>query len=306
MPRKLRYVPENHTLLSITNRTIQGRHLLRPGTRFNDIFLGVLGWAQRRHRMRIHAVTAMSSHYHLLLTADNAEQLAGFMRDFQSKLAREVNRLTGWRGPVFERRYEMAVVTDEEKAQVERLRYLLSNGVKEGLVEHVRDWPGVHSAAALIDGEPLLGHWFNRTREYAARTQGEAFSPLRFASEQTVVLSPIPCWAHLSATAYSKRIRALVDDIEAAAARARKSSGKTVLGVAAILTQDPQFRPARLERSPAPLVHAATKAARRFFYQAYAAFVSAFRAASEALRRGHRDAPFPAGSFPPALPFVAG
>jgi putative transposase len=306
MPRKLRYVPENPTLLSITNRTLQGRYLLRPGTRLNDVFLGVLGWAQRRHRIRIHVVTTLSSHFHLLLTADDAEQLAGFMRDFQSRLSREVNRLTGWRGPVFERRYEMTVVTDEEKAQVERLRYVLSNGVKEGLVEHARDWPGVHSVAALLDGEPLIGHWFDRTREYAARNQGEAFDPMRFASEETVELSPIPCWAHLSPAAYRRRLRALVDDIDADAARGRKISGRPVLGVAAILTQDPQFRPAKLDRSPAPRVHAATKAARRFFYEAYAAFVSAFRSATEALRRGNRDAPFPRGSFPPALPFVAG
>ena len=42
------------------------------------------------------------------------------------------------------------------------------------------------------------------------------------------------------------------------------------------------------------------------FYELYAEFVSAFRTASEALRQGNRDVPFPAGSFPPALPFVAG
>jgi hypothetical protein len=53
-------------------------------------------------------------------------------------------------------------------------------------------------------------------------------------------------------------------------------------------------------------VHAATKAARQAFYEIYAAFVSAFREASERLRRGDRNAPFPVGSFPPALPFVAG
>ncbi len=34
--------------------------------------------------------------------------------------------------------------------------------------------------------------------------------------------------------------------------------------------------------------------------------VGAFREASERMRRGDRDAPFPLGSFPPALPFVAG
>jgi REP element-mobilizing transposase RayT len=54
--------------------------------------------------MDIAAVTAMSNHFHLLLIVDDAKQVADFMRDFQSKVAREVNRLTGWRGPVFERR----------------------------------------------------------------------------------------------------------------------------------------------------------------------------------------------------------
>jgi len=42
------------------------------------------------------------------------------------------------------------------------------------------------------------------------------------------------------------------------------------------------------------------------FYELYVEFMNAFRTASEALRRGNRDAPFPAGSFPLALTFVAG
>jgi hypothetical protein len=121
-----------------------------------------------------------------------------------------------------------------------------------------------------------------------------------------MALSPLPYWAHLTAAAYRNRVKALVEDIEAEARRIRESSGATVLGVAAILSKDPQHRPASVACSPVPLVHAATKAARRFFYETYAAFVNAFRAATEALRRGDRDAPFPAGSFPPALPFVAG
>jgi hypothetical protein len=79
-----------------------------------------------------------------------------------------------------------------------------------------------------------------------------------------------------------------------------------VLGVKAILSRDPQHRPASLAYSPAPRVHAATKAARKAFYEIYAAFVGAFGEASERLRCGDRNAPFPTVSFPPALPFVAG
>ena len=306
MARKLRFLPDNPTLVSITNRTVQGRYLLRPDRVLNDRVLGILGKFQRIHGVRIVTITVLSSHFHILLIAEDVLQQSNFMRDVQATLSREVNRLTGWRGPLFERRFNTTPVTNEEKAQVERLKYVLANGVKEDLVEKVLDWPGVNTAAALLQGKSLTGHWIDRSRQYAARNRGEDASDERFAVEETVILSPLPCWAHLPPEHYRQRIEALVEEVEKEAALVRRRSGSRVLGVQAILAQDPQARPDRLARSPAPLVHAATKAARRMFYELYAEFVSAFRTASEALRRGNRDVPFPAGSFPPALPFVAG
>jgi len=190
MARKLRFIPDPPTLVSITGRTVQGRLLFKPGTAFNDRLLGILGRAQRRHNLTLIAISVLSNHFHILAVPESARQLAAFMRDFKSKLAREVNRLTGWSGPVFERRYEMTVVTDEDRAQIERLEYVLAQSVKEGLVERVSQWPGVHSAAALIDGTPLVGHWFDRTREYAARNQKEEITRLQFATEEAVILTP--------------------------------------------------------------------------------------------------------------------
>src|SRR3954447_932083 len=77
----------------------------------------ILGRAQRRYETTISALFVMSSHVHMLLVVDDAKEPAAFMRYVNSKLAREVNRLTGWRGPVFDRRYEMTVVTNEDAAQ---------------------------------------------------------------------------------------------------------------------------------------------------------------------------------------------
>jgi hypothetical protein len=42
-----------------------------------------------------------------------------------------------WPDKVWTRRYQSIVVSNEEMAQVERFRYLLSHGVKEGLVGRV-------------------------------------------------------------------------------------------------------------------------------------------------------------------------
>jgi hypothetical protein len=42
----------------------------------------------------------------------------------------------------------------------------------------------------------LKGYWFNRTKEGAARRRGEAPERLAYASEEEVVLSPLPCWEY--------------------------------------------------------------------------------------------------------------
>lgn len=99
---------------------------------------------------------------------------------------------------------------------------------------------------------------------------------------------------------YRARIAKMVESLEAEAARNRERTGASVVGVKAILACDPLHRPSYLARSPASRVHAATKAARKAFHEIYAAFVGAFREASERLRRGDRNASFPTGSFPPA------
>jgi hypothetical protein len=209
-----------------------------------------------------------------------------------------------WREKFWSSRYRAIVVSGEEAAQIDRLRYVLSQGVKEALVEKVRDWPGVHSGRAHLDGEGLKGYWFDRTKESAARRRGEAPDRLAYASEEEVVFSPLPCWSDRSDDWVRERVRELVKDIEREAAVERERKRITPLGAKAILTQHPHSKPKKTKRSAAPRFHAATKAARNGLREAYNLFVLAFREAAEKLSRGDRAAHFPVGSFPPALPFV--
>ena len=197
-------------------------------------------------------------------------------------------------------------VQPDDRIHRRQLAYCLAQGCKENLVERVRDWPGVHAAQALLDGEPLTGYWFDRSKEYAARRRRASFDPYRYATPETVELSPLPCWKDLSEETYQQRVAGLVQEIEEEAAAERQRTRKPVLGVAAILAQDPQYRPGFLDRSPAPLFLTASYSMWRTLYDAYAWFVLEFRSAAEKLRAGDRAAPFPRGSFPPALPFVGG
>jgi Transposase and inactivated derivatives len=304
MSRKLRFIPEGGSLVEVTCRTLQGRLLMRPSPLLNEIILGVLGRAQRRYPLEIVGYAFLSSHYHLLLRVDQAERLSQFMGYFAGNLAREIARLTGWKDKVWSRRYESILVTNEDAAQVERLAYILSNTVKENMVARVEDWPGVHCAHALLTGEEVEGTWFDRRLEYSTRLQGREPEPREFANAERVVLSQLSCWKHLTPTAYRLRIAELVLSIEETAAAARRESCIEPLGADGIRAQNPETRPRRLKKSPAPFVHAATKAARKAIWESYAWFVAAFRKAADKLKVGDRNAAFPIGSFPPRLPFV--
>jgi putative transposase len=304
--RRLRCIPEERTLIEVTTRTVHGRYLLRPSLLLNAIILGVLARYVWRYGVRCMGFAFVSSHYHLLLEVDDAWQLARFMNAFNSKLAREIGRLTGWREKIWSRRYQAIVVSREEAAQIDRFKYVLSHGVKENLVDRLRDWPGVHAVRALLDGEALEGLWFDRTQEYAARRRGETFDRLQYATPEILTLEPLPCWRHLDPEKRQERIASLVQEIEKEAAAAREKSGVQPAGAAAILSRDPHARPGKLKKGPAPLFHAATAEMRRFLWEAYAEFVAKFRDAAEKLRAGDRSVVFPPGCFPPALPFVPG
>ena len=77
--------------------------------------------------------------------------------------------------------------------------------------ERAQNWTGVHCVNALLDGEPMTDHWFDRIRKYAVRNQGQDFEHLRYATEETVEFSPILCSAHLSPEVYQARIKTLVE-----------------------------------------------------------------------------------------------
>jgi REP element-mobilizing transposase RayT len=290
--------------MEVTCRTLHARLLLRPSPELDEIIGGILGRAQRLYPLQLINYVFASNHYHLLVWVQDAERLSQFVGYLNSNLAREVSRLTGWSGKIWEKRYQAIPVSNEEAAQVERFRYVLSHGVKENLVAHLADWPGVHAVRQLLGDEPLTGYWFDRTQEYSARRRREEHDRLQYATLETVTLSPLPCWEGLTPEAYRERVAGMVAAIEEDAAAARRRTGAEPLGPKAILAQHPHSRPKRIKKSPAPFVHAASKAMRQFLYESYALFVAAYRAAAEKLRAGDPAPGFPAGCFPPALSFV--
>ncbi len=305
MGRDPRYILAN-SLQHVVDVVAHHRFLLCPSEMLNETFLGVLGKAQEKHGMTICAAVVFSSHYHLLLRPRDGRHLADFMCFLKTNLAKEIGgRLRGLPGPFFARRYHSTTVSDEEAAQVRVLRYVLSHGVKENLVDRVRQWPGVHCAASLIDDTPLLGLWLDRTAAWAdKRKHKNAVERLERRQVMELRLSPLPCWEHLPEAAWRLAVADLVEDIDRQGAEERRVTGKTSLGVEAVLAQDPYQCPKDVESSPQPRFHAVAREVLESMIETWRQVLAAFYAASEALRSGDRTAVFPAGTFPPSLPFV--
>jgi hypothetical protein len=234
-----------------------------------------------------------------LASPDSVEQMARFMCHLKTNLSKEIGRLHDWSGPLFDRRYTMIPISDEEEAQVRRLHYLLSHGCKEGFVRAPHDWPGVHCAEALATGKPLEGIWIDRKRQWVARQGAEAASNRDFSTELTLRLDPIPCWGDLSRDSYQARIGQLIAEIEGEAAARYRRMGTEAPGERRILQCHPHHKPARPKRSPCPRFHAFRRRVRKVLQGALAEFFAAFRLASEEFRAGMSHGTFPGNCFPP-------
>jgi REP element-mobilizing transposase RayT len=295
MGRTLRHLPEPGILVEVTCRVIQRRLLLTPTPELKAIILGALAHAQKRHAMKICAFVYLSNHCHLLLQPDDVYQLAGFMRDLNSKIGREIARLYGWTEKLWGRRYTLIVVSDEPEAQIGRLRYLLEQGCKERLVASPKHWPGASSTKALLSGKSLEGLWIDRTEQYKAWERGEPNPDSRFTTTHRVELSPLPCWRELEAHEHQARVRAMVREIEG------DMEGVEVLGKQRVCQRDPYDKPAshpRRRRNPAPRFHAIDSQVRRGLEWVYRLVRMAYRQAYQDLCAG-RVPDFPPGCFVP-------
>lgn len=238
-------------------------------------------------------------------------------------------RLQGWRGSLFEGRYHAIPVSDEPEAQVDRLRYLLAHGVKEGLVDSPIDWPGVHSAAALLGDRNLEGSWVDRTALSRARRRKADARDSEFEQRRVIHLEPMPCWAGHSVQERQSAIAGLVREIERRARRSRRMARgvrqapsetsvarlcpapvldlATVPGLSVKAGERAEpAQPQQTARLPMRRFHAHRMDVRRRLDERLRSLVIAYRQASESLRSGDGSVPFPPACFPPSAGFDRG
>ncbi len=279
---------------------------LKPSVELTQILIGVLARAKSNWpSIQLFAVTVLSNHFHMMLQGP-PQDFSNFVGFFKRETSRRLGQIYGESGPLWHGRYRHTALPTAQ-AQNRCLQYILENSVKEDLVDRCGDWPGVHSAAALTQGTPLRGRWFDATGFGRAKHRGKAPNRRDFWVDEELHLDVLPAWSELSIDAQRKAAQKMVDTIDQAARVRRRKTGATVLGLRKVLAQS---RTAT-RTPPKPSWHALRRrcicawvdfsdAVVKQFVARYRSFQSQFRIASDAFRAGLHEEPFPIGAWKPA------
>ena len=279
---------EPKKLYFITNRTFQGRLLLTPSTKINNIIGFYLAKSLEIFDVKIFSYVFLSNHFHIIIQAPEGK-ISDFMAYFQSNVARTINSEYKWSGALWHGRFSAEPILDDE-ALIGRIRYIFAHGVKEGLVEKCVEWPGLSSAKDFLTGGARIFRYYDKTDKEE--------------KEYKLKLTQIPQWIGLGFDEVKKRVKALIKEAEEWGKKSKKFS--SVLGVENVKKQNPHTRPKNIKESIRPLCHTTRVKLYKEYKQIYMKFVELYREASVKFRSGDLFVKFPKYAFRPPLPYSIG
>ena len=279
----------------ITSRCFQGRYLLKPSKEVNKIIGGILARAVEQYDIELYSFVFTSNHFHLLAKGPDKNPclISNFVGYLKSNISKELSRLDDrkWQGTFFDRRFSAEPVLDDEAMQG-RLQYILSHGVKEGLVSKVEDWPGLSSLPEHLGVEREFS-WQDRTAWYhmLGSKKGLEVPVINYSLK----ISKLPMWKNEAQETIKDQISQLINEINS-------ESSTQVFGVNKLLAQNPKDMPKDIQRIARPLCHASSPDLYEEYKRRYEEFVSEYRQISFDFRKGDVGVEFPPHSFRPAPP----
>jgi REP element-mobilizing transposase RayT len=269
----------------LTRRCTQQQFLLRPEAETNNAFLYCLIEAAQKFRIQLMLPQMMSNHHHVGLY-DPDGFVVEFYQRFHTHLAKCINAHRGRWENMWSIEPPCLIELEDRNAILDRLVYIATNPVKDGLVEKVHHWPGPRTVNALLHGGVLAA----RRPTFLFRAEGLMPDVVETRLELPAVLGD-----HNELLA---ELRVRIADAEAQHASSRAASGRRVIGRRRILDQSWRACPSSREprRNLRPRVAARSSWARVEALQRNAEFLEAYR---DARARWLRDEPvkFPVGTY---------
>ncbi|KYF69627.1 hypothetical protein [Sorangium cellulosum] len=275
----------------LTRRVLRRHLLFRPDAAITQFLIYALAVSARRYCIEVHALCAMSSHLHIVVTDANGV-LPRFLQFFHRIVALGTKVLRGWEGPVWDHEGTSVVRLLTHAAVVEKIAYVLANPVAAGLVGHAREWPG-----AKVDVCEIGRGELRATRPVAY------FDPEnpQWPEQVTLQLALPPTVEQDSAEGFRHAVAAELERYEAQAHAEAHRQGLRFLGAESASKVSPYERATTFEairdRNPTFAVGREQRDTWRIAASAVRAFRATYRAALERWRAGVRSAVFPGGTW---------
>jgi putative transposase len=280
----------------ITRRCSERRFFLRPDERTKQAFWYCLAEAAARCQIEICAALAESNHYHAICH-DPEGRYPEFLERFHQMLAKVQNARWGRWESLWANEQTSVVNLVTPADAFDKMIYVLTNPVKDHLVEHATDWPGPTSLFAQLSNHPVTErrpHWF-----FAPDTKMPLKASVRFRR--------LPGFEQVSKEDWSAMITAAIAEVERTA-RAQRLEQKIngtgtgrVIGCKTLRTQSPFDSPKSVSREPrrklSPRVAARNRWRRMEALRRNKVFLADYRAALLAHRAGDTSVLFPCGSY---------
>ncbi len=269
----------------VTRRCTQRQFLLRPDPDTNNAVIYCLAVAAERFEIDVLDFIQMSNHVHDGIY-DRHGNAPAFYEHFHKLLAKCMNALRGRWENFFSSEQVCVVRLETREDLINKLVYIATNPVKDGLVARVDDWPGASGYRALVTGTPLTAtrpkHFFAEDGTMPERVTLTLSIPPELGNRDEILAE----------------VQARVRAVENEAARTRARTGRRVLGRYAVLRQSWRESPTSREprRGLRPTIAARSLWARLEAIQRKREFVAAYRAARAALLAG-APIPFPVGTY---------
>ena len=220
----------------VVTKTLRGQFILAPKKGIRELCAGVLAKAQLNWpSIKLYGYAFMSNHIHLMLQGPPSD-FSAFMGFLKRELSRRLGQKYRLPGTLWHQRYAMSALPTHE-SQLKCLKYVLAQGVKEGLVARPIDWPGLHCAKVLLGDFIEIGVWFQASDYHQAKARNalrrtpKKISRSAFYQRLRVHLSMLPALEDFTSDGQSKKLQAINHDIIRSGEVNRKSGNIKVAGI---------------------------------------------------------------------------
>ena len=273
-------------VVALNRRTDERRYFLRPDIHIRRVVDYEIAKATGKHNVSVHALMTMSNHPHLVVTDHNGER-SDFMRDFCSGIARARNQHFDRKGHFWDTQQFGDMVLLDRQAIEEKLLYAWLNPVRAGLVARAKDWPGAK----------ILPSDWGKEREITTPKNG--FYNQKKAKTVKITPMPPPGYEDMELEEVIEHFETLLREAEDRISERRRRAGKSVQGVRRVLRVDPLTAPGTRAQSGKlnPRFASKNAALMALAQQERRQFLADYDEATDRLRKGTRDTPFPPGTI---------